>query len=88
MSEVFQRRDVPTVNVGKKGISDALIRELDNVLRAHGVVKVKLLRNFRESTDLQREEVARILAERLGAEVVGVRGFVIALRRARGRGRA
>lgn len=85
MSEIFQDEEVVTVNIGKKGITDSLLSELDNVLRARGVVKVKLLRSYRESSDLTREEVAKLLSEKLNAEVAGVRGFVIALRRPKGK---
>lgn len=76
------------VNIGKKGLTEGVLREIENVLRARGVVTVKLLRSFRESTGLSREEVAEILARALSAEVVGVRGFVIALRKERERRRA
>ncbi|RLF16859.1 MAG: hypothetical protein DRN06_04695, partial [Thermoprotei archaeon] len=65
----------------------ALIRELDNILKARGVVKVKLLRSFRESYDVDREVRARLaeeLAERLRAEVIDVRGYTIVLKRGRG----
>jgi len=75
------------VRVGKRGITDALIRELDNILKARGVVKVKLLRSFRESYDVDREVRARLaeeLAERLRAEVIDVRGYTIVLKRGRG----
>ena len=75
------------MRVGKRGITDALIRELDNILKARGVVKVKLLRSFRESYDVDREVRARLaeeLAERLRAEVIDVRGYTIVLKRGRG----
>lgn len=85
MSKVFQDESVVTVNIGKNGITEALLKEIENVLRARGVVKVKLLRSFRESTELTREDVAQLLAEKLGARVVGIRGYVIALEKVRGR---
>jgi RNA-binding protein len=87
-SEVFQDKEVVVVNIGKRGLTEGVLREIENVLRARGVVKVKLLRSFRESMGLSREEVAEILAKALSAEVVGVRGFVIALRKERERRRA
>jgi RNA-binding protein YhbY len=43
---------------------------------------------FLPSCSCAREEVAEILARALSAEVVGVRGFVIALRKERERRRA
>jgi len=87
-SEVFQDKEVVVVNIGKRGLTEGVLREIENVLRARGVVKVKLLRSFRESMGLSREEVAEILAKARSAEVVGVRGFVIALRKERERRRA
>lgn len=80
-SEIFQDEEVVVVNIGKRGLTEGVLREIDNVLRARGVVKVRLLRSFRESTGLTREEVAEMLAKALNAEVVGVRGFVVALKR-------
>jgi len=79
--------EVVVVRVGKKGLTEGVLSEIDNVLRARGVVKVKLLRNFREAYGvdrLARRQVAEELARRLGAEVVDVRGYVITLRRRRG----
>jgi|UniRef100_A0A7C3WP75 Predicted RNA-binding protein containing KH domain, possibly ribosomal protein len=78
---IFQDEEIVVVNIGKRGLTESVLREIDNVLRARGVVKVKLLKSFRESTELTREEVAEMLAKALNAEVIGVRGFVIALRR-------
>jgi RNA-binding protein len=83
--------EIVVVRVGKKGITEGLLAELDNILRARGVVKVKLLRNFREAYGVEsgnKREVAAELAEALGAEVVEVRGYTIVLRRRRARGGA
>ncbi len=74
------------VRVGKRGITEGLLSELDNVLRARGIVKVKLLRNFREAYGVgskSKYEIAAELAKTLGAEVVEVRGYTIVLRRRR-----
>lgn len=87
-SKIFQSEEVVIVNIGKRGLTEGVLNEIDNVLRARGVVKVKLLKSFRESTGLTREEVAEMLAKALNAEVIGVRGFVIALRREKGKRRA
>lgn len=82
-SSVFQRKDVPVVNVGKKGLDEGVIEEINNILESRGIVKVKLLKNFRETYGLSPEEVAVIISQRLGAEILGVRGFVIAFRKRR-----
>jgi len=81
-SSVFQRKDIPVVNIGKKGLDEAVLEEIKNVLKARGIVKVKLLKNFRETYGLSPEEAAVVLSQRLSAEIVGVRGFVIVLKKA------
>jgi RNA-binding protein len=81
-SSVFQRKDIPVVNIGKKGLDEAVLEEIKNVLKARGIVKVKLLKNFREAYGLSPEEAAVVLSQRLSAEIVGVRGFVIVLKKA------
>jgi RNA-binding protein len=60
-----------TVWVGKGGIG-AVVDELDDQLRERDLVKVKFLRAARGGTDT--DELAVALAERVGAEVVDVRG--------------
>ncbi len=80
--------EVVVVRVGKRGLREEVIREIDNVLRARGVVKVKLLKNFREAHGVDREARAAIaseLAKRLNAVVVEVRGYTVTLRRPRWR---
>jgi len=60
-----------TVWVGKAGF-EAVVDELDDQLRERELVKVKFLRAARGGTDT--DELAADLAERVGAEVVDVRG--------------
>ncbi|MCD6357354.1 MAG: RNA-binding protein [Thermoprotei archaeon] len=81
--------ELVVVRVGKKGVTEGLLRELDNVLRARGMVKVKLLRNFREAYGIDsrtKRKFAEDLARRLGAKLVEVRGYTLVLRRGGGRG--
>ncbi len=67
------------INVGKNGITESLINEINFQLEKRGTVKVKLLRNFdgRKEKDL----VVKELAERLKCRVIDLRGFVITLER-------
>jgi len=83
--------EIVVVRVGKSGVTEGLLSELDKVLRARGLVQVKLLKNFRDAYGVEsrnKDEVAAELAEALGAEVVEVRGYTIVLRRRRARGGA
>jgi RNA-binding protein len=65
------------IMVGKGEVSEALVRETDEALGAHELVKVKLL----ESCLMGREEVAQTLADACGAQVAQVLGRTILLYR-------
>ncbi len=77
----MRRDDLVVVRIGKKGITEGIISEIDNVLEKRGMVKIKLLRNFREAYGVNRNDVAIMLSERLNACIEEVRGFTIILRR-------
>lgn len=67
------------INVGKKGITESLINEINLQLEKRGIVKVKLLKNFESRND--KDLVVEELTKRLGCKVKDVRGFVITLER-------
>ena len=60
----------PLVHVGHGGVTDAIVRTMDDVLRTHELVKVDISRNL----DAPIKEVAGALADATGAEVVQVIG--------------
>lgn len=64
--------------VGKGGISDALIKQTDDALTARELIKLKVLR---ETCPLTPREAAEALAEKTSAEVVSVIGGVMILYR-------
>lgn len=66
----------PMVHIGKHGISDALLRSLDEALTHHGLVKVK----FDEFKD-KRKELAPQLAEKSRSELIALVGNVVVLYR-------
>jgi RNA-binding protein len=63
----------PVVLVGQKGITDAVIKEIDGALLAHELIKVRL----RGSEDADTDAAA--VAEKTSAEVIAVRGNVAIL---------
>lgn len=67
----------PTHQIGKNGITDGVIAELDEALEAHEIMKITVL----ESAMLDGKECARELAERLNAEIIQVIGFKIVIYR-------
>ena len=56
----------PLVFIGKADLTDTVIKEIDNVLNARELVKVKI----QESSLLNPKETANRLADMLGAEFV------------------
>ncbi len=68
----------PLFQVGKGGMSDALIKQTDDALRARELIKVKVLL---ESSPITPRQTADELAAATGAEVIQVIGGVIVLYR-------
>ena len=60
----------PTVHVGQHGITPALVSSLDDALRTHELVKVKL----GKTVDVKAKDAARELATATGSEVIQVIG--------------
>ncbi len=67
----------PVVMVGKGDITEAVVRETNEALTAHELIKVKLL----ESCSLDRNEAATELAGACGAEIAQILGKTILLYR-------
>ena len=66
------------LQVGGKGISDALVAEVDGALEHHELIKVKVAAEDREARDAMVEELAR----RAGAALVQRIGHTAVLFRA------
>ena len=75
----------PTVNVGKGGITEGVLEELDAQLRRNHLVKVRIQRSAvgvdKDAKDSQAIELAR----GLGAELVERRGHTVLLYRRKAR---
>lgn len=56
----------PTVYIGKQGLTENVIKEIDTGLTCRELVKVKL----QEGADLEPKDVANEMAEKLKAEFV------------------
>ena len=67
----------PTAQVGKNGITDTLLKQIDDQLEAREMIKVSVLQN----ADLDARAVANDIAEAVNCEVVQVLGFKITLYR-------
>ncbi len=67
----------PTTHIGKYGIADTVIKQIDEQLNCRELVKIAILRN----ADFSAEDVAEQIAQSVGAEVVQVMGSKITLYR-------
>jgi RNA-binding protein len=65
----------PTVHVGKEGVTDTLIEEIEKQVKTRKVVKVRLLPSVEE----ERKQVAAELAERSGSVLIEVVGHTVLL---------
>ena len=55
-----------TVYIGKEGLTDTVIKEMDDYLSVHEIVKVKI----QEGSELKPKDAANQAAEQLGADFV------------------
>ncbi len=74
---VIQSR-VDTI-IGKRGVSDEVLREIDSRLEVKGFVKVRVLKSALLVSGMDRRSIARYVAEKLGAKLVDVRGRTFVL---------
>jgi RNA-binding protein len=74
-------KNVVTINVGKSGVTESLINEINLLLEKRGTVRVKMLRNFRESSGKHKKELAEEIASKVKGKLVDFRGFVLTFER-------
>jgi len=68
----------PLFQIGKGGMSDAVLKQADDALTARELIKIKVLL---ESTPISPKDAAAEFSEKLGAEVIQVIGGVVVLYR-------
>ncbi len=74
-----KHHESPDVIVGKNGLTPGVIREIKNRLEREEIVKVKMLRTSLDAEDLDRKTLARLIAEKAGARLMGIRGRTLIL---------
>ncbi|MHA1202887.1 MAG: YhbY family RNA-binding protein [Candidatus Heimdallarchaeaceae archaeon] len=70
------RLESPKVRIGKNGITEGILREVQNVLKKDRAVKIKCLKII--PTDVARD-ISKNIAELTNSEVIEVRGKTIIL---------
>jgi RNA-binding protein len=66
----------PVVQIGKNGLTEGTLREIDLALDSHELIKIQAVASKEE-----KQEMARQIEEELGAEAVGQIGHVLILYR-------
>ena len=69
----------PTVQVGKSGLTDGIVKEIDEQLEKREFIKIKMLQSMGPSKRWKDEVVE--MAERLKAELIEIKGGTILLYR-------
>ena len=64
-------------HIGKNGITPTVVEEVLRQLKDNKLIKVKLLKSAVD--EMPRGEIARLLAERTGAEKIEVKGNTVVL---------
>ncbi|HCM89901.1 MULTISPECIES: ribosome assembly RNA-binding protein YhbY [Vagococcus] len=67
----------PLVQIGKNGISETLLDQVDDLLERRELIKVNLLQN----TDEEAKDVADVFEETLHCEVVQIIGRILVVYR-------
>ena len=69
----------PILNIGKNGVTETLIEELNKQIKANRLVKVKVLKSAEEGKDLNI--IADELAKATRSTLIDVRGRTVVLYR-------
>jgi RNA-binding protein len=79
-----REREEVVINVGKKGVTEGLINEINMLIEKRGRVKVRMLRNFREMGEAEGKDkkmLAQEISSRVKGKLVDFRGFVLTFER-------
>jgi RNA-binding protein len=71
----------PMVRIGKAGLTDGLIKEINNHLKKKKLIKVKFLKSFMESKE--KKQAVQELVEKTNSVLVRKVGFTATLYRAK-----
>ena len=80
LREIIQQRPAD-VQIGKKGIYDGVLKEIDRRLKEKGVVKVRIHKSALRVENMDRKSFAKKIAELVNAVLLDVRGRTFVLYR-------
>lgn len=75
------RNEIPKINIGKNGLTENILNEINRQLDEHEVVKIKFLRSMPLIDEIDIRELGRKISSTLNAEIIDIRGKTITLYR-------
>ena len=72
------------LQIGKAGVSDGTIKEIDRLLKQHKYLKIRILKTAMDS-GLTKEQLLDEICKRSGAHLVGIRGNTAVVYRLKGK---
>lgn len=69
----------PILNIGKNGVTDTLVEELNKQIKANRLVKVRVLKSAEEGKDVKA--IAEEIADATRSTLIEVRGRTVVLYR-------
>lgn len=69
----------PLVRIGKAGLGQTLFQEIIKQLKAHKLVKIKLLKNFMDDIPMTKRALGEELALKTNAALISVVGNTVVL---------
>jgi RNA-binding protein len=69
----------PVLNIGKNGVTDTLIEELNKQIKANRLVKIRVLKSAEEGNDVKA--IAEEIANATRSTLIEVRGRTVVLYR-------
>lgn len=68
----------PVIRIGKNGLTEGTIKEIEKQLKKRKLIKIKLLKSFIEGKD--KKSAAKEVAEKTNSILVDQVGFVVVLK--------
>ncbi len=72
------------LQIGKAGVSEGSIKEIDRLLKEHKYMKIRILRTAMDS-GLTKEQLLDEICNKTGAQLVGIRGNTAVVYRLKGK---
>ncbi|HDH06765.1 MAG TPA: YhbY family RNA-binding protein, partial [Thermoproteales archaeon] len=70
----MKEKKIVVIQLGKRGLTESVIDEIKRSLEYHGIVKLRMLKSFRAKYQMNRRELAKMIAEKTSGKIVEIRG--------------